>query len=126
MISRGSAVEGPIFVPVFGRRQNLLYTIALLLDEIRNEVFKKGCIGSESAAPHHIMFQSLKCSNPTCQRTKGVDGKKLKQCKRCYGAQYCGKDCQRIHWPTHKKICCSKMKTPSPSHHPETTTTENG
>ena len=26
-------------------------------------------------------------------------------CSRCRVTYYCGNDCQRVHWPTHKKTC---------------------
>eukprot|EP00798_Chlamydomonas_sp_ICE-L_P015658 gene15658-21764_t len=29
-------------------------------------------------------------------------GKKLKKCKSCQGASYCGKECQKADWPRHK------------------------
>jgi len=31
----------------------------------------------------------------------------LKRCSRCHSVQYCGRDCQRKHWPTHKRECRS-------------------
>ena len=30
---------------------------------------------------------------------------KLKSCSRCGMAQYCSAECQRLHWPVHKKSC---------------------
>ena len=32
-------------------------------------------------------------------------GKKLKRCGRCRGALYCGTDCQKSDWQTHKVVC---------------------
>ena len=29
----------------------------------------------------------------------------LKRCGRCNGAYYCGRECQRGHWPLHKTEC---------------------
>ena len=29
----------------------------------------------------------------------------LKYCTRCMTARYCGKECQKIHWETHKHLC---------------------
>ena len=39
------------------------------------------------------------CSNPDCCK-EGV-----KECSRCKNVRYCGTECQRIHWPTHKPFC---------------------
>ncbi|TFK53643.1 hypothetical protein OE88DRAFT_1806528 [Heliocybe sulcata] len=33
--------------------------------------------------------------------------KDLFQCKGCMGAWYCGKECQRTHWPVHRLLCKS-------------------
>jgi len=30
---------------------------------------------------------------------------KLLQCSRCFFQQYCGKECQKAHWPQHKQVC---------------------
>ena len=32
-------------------------------------------------------------------------GGNLKKCTRCYSVSYCGKQCQQMHWPTHKHTC---------------------
>ena len=30
-----------------------------------------------------------------------------KRCAQCRGVQYCGRECQRVHWFTHKKFCAA-------------------
>ena len=41
-----------------------------------------------------------------CCAECGVDGGvSLKICKSCMHVKYCNAECQRKHWPTHKKEC---------------------
>jgi len=35
----------------------------------------------------------------------------LKRCSRCLSEQYCGKECMRICWPTHKQFCSPHNKS---------------
>lgn len=37
--------------------------------------------------------------------TEHINKPKLPLCGRCKTTRYCGKDCQRIHWSTHKRDC---------------------
>lgn len=39
-----------------------------------------------------------------CGKSKS-DGLKLQACAACKAVCYCGRDCQRSHWPTHKAAC---------------------
>lgn len=45
-----------------------------------------------------------RCFNPSCTKNSAGVGS-LKKCARCQTAMYCGPDCQRAHWPTHKQVC---------------------
>ena len=53
----------------------------------------------ESEAKNH-------CAN--CRKEAGCSS--LKRCVRCFGAWYCGKDCQVAHWKAGHKIDCIKKK----------------
>lgn len=35
----------------------------------------------------------------------GVKDQELHVCSRCRSVKYCGRDCQKQHWPTHKLLC---------------------
>ncbi|KAJ7244867.1 hypothetical protein C8J57DRAFT_1363178 [Mycena rebaudengoi] len=37
-----------------------------------------------------------------CLKHEGVE---LRQCARCKSTWYCSKECQKMHWPRHKKFC---------------------
>ena len=39
------------------------------------------------------------CSNPSCSEPS------KSKCAACATVSYCGTDCQKAHWPTHKKAC---------------------
>lgn len=36
---------------------------------------------------------------------EGKGGKALMRCARCYRVEYCSKECQKLHWKVHKRIC---------------------
>jgi hypothetical protein len=40
-----------------------------------------------------------KCSNPACDKNDSL------KCSACSTIGYCGKECQKLHWPIHKKAC---------------------
>lgn len=39
-----------------------------------------------------------------CVQCEATD-KKLSRCARCLIVTYCSQECQKAHWPTHKKVC---------------------
>jgi hypothetical protein len=50
------------------------------------------------------------CNNPGCASLEAVAEASLsvnKRCSRCLAAHYCGKECQRLHWASHKVACKS-------------------
>ncbi|KAL8618849.1 hypothetical protein ACOMHN_000856 [Nucella lapillus] len=46
-------------------------------------------------------FKLPKC--PSCMLCSKMDN--LQKCGRCFGVYYCSKDCQRLDWTTHRKVC---------------------
>ena len=50
--------------------------------------------------------------DPICA-TCGVQGACLRECASCKSVWYCGKECQKFHWFSHKRRCSSKV---SPAH----------
>jgi hypothetical protein len=41
----------------------------------------------------------------SCDKYEAIGGPKFPECARCKLVLYCGKDCQRNHWPEHRKMC---------------------
>ena len=55
-----------------------------------------------------IMDYSCHLSNATvhcCAECGVAGGASLKSCKSCMLVRYCNANCQRNHWPEHKKLC---------------------
>lgn len=43
----------------------------------------------------------------------------LRQCLRCHSISYCGKECQKAHFKTHKRVCASLAQEYSKTHEPK-------
>lgn len=46
--------------------------------------------------------KATKCAG--CGKEQGEV--KFKPCAKCRSAMYCGRNCQKKHWKSHKKVCC--------------------
>eukprot|EP00884_Botryococcus_braunii_P005384 jgi/Botrbrau1/14847/Bobra.0326s0001.1 len=77
----------------------------------------KGGKGSEIAGTRNSSEVAGKQAQPTksdpacanCGKcNKDGDGVKLKLCSGCNIVFYCGRDCQVLHWPSHKATCKAK------------------
>jgi hypothetical protein len=55
-------------------------------------------------------FYAERCKGPGCDKANDEleEGAKLQKCAKCKDISYCSKECQKTHWPKHKKEC----KTP--------------
>jgi len=51
-----------------------------------------------------LLLPLARCGNPSCLKEEGCSGD-FKKCARCNQVPYCGKDCQKVHWKTHKLEC---------------------
>ncbi|DAA14299.1 putative protein MSS51 homolog, mitochondrial [Bos indicus] len=56
------------------------------------------------------MFQKMEDTFRFCAYCKALprglsDSKVLRHCKRCRNVYYCGPECQKSDWPTHRKVC---------------------
>jgi hypothetical protein len=47
-------------------------------------------------------FYCLYYTDPLSAHGRGI---KMQTCSRCHTVRYCGKECQRAHWSTHKSFC---------------------
>jgi len=50
----------------------------------------------------------------TCAKC-GKSGSDFRRCSRCKEARYCGVECQKTHWPTHKADCKPASEKPKPA-----------
>ncbi|KAL2219085.1 hypothetical protein M432DRAFT_653989 [Thermoascus aurantiacus ATCC 26904] len=49
------------------------------------------------------------CANVGNSETQPCPNAGSRACSNCYLVQYCSTDCQRAHWPTHKRDCKSPL-----------------
>ncbi|KAJ7493349.1 hypothetical protein B0H11DRAFT_958842 [Mycena galericulata] len=59
----------------------------------------------------NVDSDSLRCGNCLRSQLELSTGVVLKHCNDCGLAAYCGKECQRIDWPKHKKLCRLQVNT---------------
>jgi hypothetical protein len=58
-------------------------------------------------AQHGLQKLEQHCSfcNQTALESNKTTDPTLKVCSRCKKVFYCSKECQRLDWPNHKKVC---------------------
>jgi len=67
----------------------------------------KDMIGQEEFQSLATMICYLRLTQPVCSQCEKTDVR-LRKCTACQLTFYCSKDCQVIHWNTHRKWCRKK------------------
>jgi len=61
--------------------------------------------GNDADVPRMVVDTPVEDVEPVCNRC-GQGARK--RCANCEKARYCSRDCQRLDWSEHKKVCGSK------------------
>lgn len=61
--------------------------------------------GSADGPPPRPKAMATRSSRRVCCMCGVVSEKHFRVCSRCREARYCGRDCQKAHWPVHKLEC---------------------
>ncbi|KAJ7175973.1 hypothetical protein C8R46DRAFT_1080233 [Mycena filopes] len=56
----------------------------------------------------------LACEAEGCDKVEGRDTEKMLRCARCKMTFYCSATCQKLDWPTHKRVCGTAAQTERP------------
>ena len=61
--------------------------------------------GSSSSSPDTALPQCTQCKKPEVDLEKP-----FKPCSKCQTEKYCSRDCQKLAWKLHKKVCGEKAQ----------------
>mmetsp|Transcript_4806 Transcript_4806/g.6987 ORF Transcript_4806/g.6987 Transcript_4806/m.6987 type:complete len:301 (-) Transcript_4806:172-1074(-) len=97
------------------RYQQLNKTDQEMFDLFREGVFTSSSTNGRGGAGADAMcIACIMCGVPNnVQQSEG--GKRLRNCSACLNAWYCSKECQKKHWPHHKKLCKEMAESKRPS-----------
>lgn len=79
-------------------------------DEGILELYSMGGFTPKSMQGRGARKSCIACGVPSNEQSK--DGKRLRNCSACLNVWYCSKECQKKHWPQHKKLCKKIAKRP--------------
>mmetsp|Transcript_21789 Transcript_21789/g.43641 ORF Transcript_21789/g.43641 Transcript_21789/m.43641 type:complete len:565 (+) Transcript_21789:290-1984(+) len=117
LIMLGTELYGGISVPGFSPIPKAMYwfhkatTLGCACDN-------PNCWKEEAKRSGERWMDSIKCEESKicshCQKAaEDCPGEKLKNCARCRGAWYCGRDCQAAAWKAGHKLDCVKLSGPN-------------
>ena len=95
---------------------DVLYYFKTKQDEIEQQAERDSAKFRSRVSPDSIpskfsqrVLRSCNEKKGYCWNCKGIStiGTDLKTCKRCNDAKYCSRDCQQLHWKSHKLVCNS-------------------
>ncbi|OCT61810.1 putative protein MSS51 homolog, mitochondrial [Xenopus laevis] len=79
-------------------------------EDYRSAVDGKSLTTNFGIRTYYDMFQKMEDTFKFCAQCKKLpsllpDPRSMRRCKRCQNVYYCGSECQRENWPSHKKFC---------------------
>jgi hypothetical protein len=90
-------IWGPAYIEVFSQLpEELIHNTRLMTHDMAG---KKGVVEGKYKNSKFVRKVCATC----CKGT--LEHEKVKACSRCRMVYYCGKECQRAHWPQHKHEC---------------------
>ena len=83
-----------------------VYQPGQTVEESLGSMFRSMAMPAQPPRPGADSISDLRrtCDVPGCFKVE-VGARKFGKCSRCRKVAYCSKECQEVHWPTHKSEC---------------------